>query len=246
MTVMPDPPFSRMLELIQLAEKNGFRYAWTYDSHILWQEERPLSALAAAVPTSPDQARPLRDQPGHPRPHGHRRRLRDAARRQVTAGRRSASAAATRRGGWSAWTRFRWPSSRRRLEMIKAMMNGRPGALERQGPGARVGPRRTVFEIPMYVAGYGPRALSVAGRVGDGVVIQLADPEDQPGGSSTGPRPAAVEAGRDPDDFAPVAPRARGGRPRPTSTPLARGDALVSGDGVQPRQGPDRALRDRR
>ena len=32
-------------------------------------------------------------------------------------------------------------------------------------------------EIPMYVAGYGPRALGVAGRVGDGVVIQLADPE---------------------------------------------------------------------
>jgi alkanesulfonate monooxygenase SsuD/methylene tetrahydromethanopterin reductase-like flavin-dependent oxidoreductase (luciferase family) len=28
----------------------------------------------------------------------------------------------------------------------------------------------------MYVAAYGPRALGVAGRIGDGVIIQLADP----------------------------------------------------------------------
>ena len=28
----------------------------------------------------------------------------------------------------------------------------------------------------MYVAGYGPKALAVAGRVSDGVIIQLADP----------------------------------------------------------------------
>ena len=32
-------------------------------------------------------------------------------------------------------------------------------------------------DIPMHVAGYGPRALGVAGRVGDGVIIQLADPQ---------------------------------------------------------------------
>ncbi len=29
----------------------------------------------------------------------------------------------------------------------------------------------------MHVAGYGPKALAVAGRVGDGVIIQLADPQ---------------------------------------------------------------------
>ncbi len=37
-TVMPDPPYTRMLELIELAEQHGFEYGWTYDSHILWQE----------------------------------------------------------------------------------------------------------------------------------------------------------------------------------------------------------------
>ena len=46
-TVLPDPPFSRWLELIQLAEKHGFGYAWTYDSHVLWQESIPMLAVAA-------------------------------------------------------------------------------------------------------------------------------------------------------------------------------------------------------
>src|SRR3954462_15522779 len=46
-TVLPDPPFSRWLELIQLAERHGFAYAWTYDSHVLWQESVPMLAVAA-------------------------------------------------------------------------------------------------------------------------------------------------------------------------------------------------------
>src|SRR5258707_55907 len=46
-TVLPDPPYSRWLELIQVAEKHGFGYAWTYDSHVLWQESVPLLAVAA-------------------------------------------------------------------------------------------------------------------------------------------------------------------------------------------------------
>src|SRR5437588_12758559 len=47
-TVLPDPPYSRMIELIQLAEQRGFEYAWTYDSHVLWQESFPVLALVAA------------------------------------------------------------------------------------------------------------------------------------------------------------------------------------------------------
>src|ERR1700729_79729 len=46
-TVLPDPPSTRFLELLELAEKEGFEYGWTYDSHILWQESIPLLALAA-------------------------------------------------------------------------------------------------------------------------------------------------------------------------------------------------------
>src|SRR5437588_12204465 len=46
--VLPDPPYTRMIELMQLAERQGFEYAWTYDSHVLWQESIPTLALAAA------------------------------------------------------------------------------------------------------------------------------------------------------------------------------------------------------
>jgi alkanesulfonate monooxygenase SsuD/methylene tetrahydromethanopterin reductase-like flavin-dependent oxidoreductase (luciferase family) len=50
----------------------------------------------------------------------------------------------------------------------------------------------------MHVAGYGPKALAVAGRVGDGVIIQLADPQIIQWIMGTA-RKAAEEEGRDPD-----------------------------------------------
>src|SRR5262249_58939121 len=46
-TVLPDPPYTRWLELIQLAERHGVEYAWTYDSHVLWQDSVPLFGYAA-------------------------------------------------------------------------------------------------------------------------------------------------------------------------------------------------------
>ena len=33
-----DPPALRVVELAKLAEANGFTHAWTFDSHVLWQE----------------------------------------------------------------------------------------------------------------------------------------------------------------------------------------------------------------
>ena len=48
-TVLPDPPYQRLVELIKLAEEHGFEYGWTYDSHVLWQESTPTLALAAAA-----------------------------------------------------------------------------------------------------------------------------------------------------------------------------------------------------
>ena len=46
-TVLPDPPYQRLVELLALAESHGFEYGWTYDSHVLWQESFPLLTLAA-------------------------------------------------------------------------------------------------------------------------------------------------------------------------------------------------------
>src|SRR6201746_1976503 len=33
-----NPPASRTVYLAKLAEQHGFDYAWTFDSHLLWQE----------------------------------------------------------------------------------------------------------------------------------------------------------------------------------------------------------------
>src|SRR3954466_16211452 len=49
MTVMPDPPYQRFIDLVALAERQGFEYGWTYDSHVLWQESMPTLPLAAAA-----------------------------------------------------------------------------------------------------------------------------------------------------------------------------------------------------
>jgi alkanesulfonate monooxygenase SsuD/methylene tetrahydromethanopterin reductase-like flavin-dependent oxidoreductase (luciferase family) len=80
--------------------------------------------------------------------------------------------------------------------MIRDFMNGRPvnwndKELELKWV------REELPPIEMHVAGYGPKALAVAGRVGDGVIIQLADPDIIQWIMGTA-RKAAEEAGRDP------------------------------------------------
>src|SRR6184192_707875 len=195
MTVMPDPPFSRMLELMQLAERNGFEHGWTYDSHILWQESYALLPLVAAA-TEKIKLGHFVTNPG----------IRDPT---ITA-----SWYATMQdlsNGRMVMGIGRGDSSRRvvglkpvrvaefeaRLRMIKDLMNGRKvdwNEKELQLEWVR----EELPEIPMHVAGYGPRALGVAGRVGDGVIIQLADPQIIQWIMETA-RTAAEEDGRDPD-----------------------------------------------
>ncbi len=52
--------------------------------------------------------------------------------------------------------------------------------------------------LPIWVAGYGPNALKLAGEVGDGFILQLAD-VDIAAWSITAVRDAAAAAGRDPE-----------------------------------------------
>src|SRR2546430_6358739 len=63
----------------------------------------------------------------------------------------------------------------RRCAMIKDLMNGR--SVDWNDKELKLNwVRDELPDIPMWIAGYGPKALAVAGRVGDGVIIQLADP----------------------------------------------------------------------
>jgi probable F420-dependent oxidoreductase len=194
-TVLPDPPYQRLVEVLQAAEREGFEYGWTYDSHILWQESYATLAIAATQ-TEKIKLGHCVTNPG----------IRDPT---ITA-----SWYATMQdvsNGRMVMGIGRGDSSRRvvglkpvkvaefeaSLRMIKDLMNGRKvdwndKELELTWV------RRELPDVPMHVAGYGPRALGVAGRVGDGVIIQLADPQIIQWIMETA-RKGAEEAGRDPD-----------------------------------------------
>ena len=194
-TVLPDPPYTRLIELMQKAEEHGFEYGWTYDSHILWQDSYATLPLVASA-TEKIKLGHCVTNPG----------IRDPT---VTA-----SWYATMQdisNGRMVMGIGRGDSSRRvvglkpvrvaefeaRLRMIKDLMNGRKVEWnEKELQLEWVRPE--LPEIPMQIAGYGPRALGVAGRVGDGVIIQLADPQIIQWIMDTARR-AADEDGRDPD-----------------------------------------------
>jgi len=182
---------------MQFAEGQGFEYAWTYDSHILWQDSYATLALAAAQ-TSKIKLGHFVTNPG----------IRDPT---VTA-----SWYATVHdisNGRMAMGIGRGDSSRRvvglkpvlvaeferRCAMIRDLMNGREVDWnDKQLKLEWV--RDELPPIPMWIAGYGPKALAVAGRVADGVIIQLADPQIIQWIMDTA-RKAAEEAGRDPSEL---------------------------------------------
>ncbi|MDP9492015.1 MAG: LLM class flavin-dependent oxidoreductase, partial [Actinomycetota bacterium] len=196
-TVLPDPPHSRFFELVDLTEKHGFGYAWTYDSHILWQESYATLPVAAAR-TEKVKLGHFVTNPG----------IRDPT---ITA-----SWYATMQdlsNGRMVMGIGRGDSSRRvvglkpvrvaefeaRCQMIKDLMNGRPVVWnEKELKLEWV--RDELPDIPMWIAGYGPKALAVAGRVADGVIIQLADPQIIQWIMDTA-RKAAEEVGRDPAEL---------------------------------------------
>ncbi len=192
-TILPDPPASRFVELVKLAEHHGFDYAYTYDSHILWQDGS-VFLTAAALATERIGLSYCVTNPG----------TRDPT---VTASYHATLN--TLAPGRVAIQIGRGDSARRTIgldpvkvrefeaatECIRELANGRE--VEWNGKTLQLHWAKDLPKIPVWVAGYGPRALGVAGRQGDGVVIQLADPDlvDWIMGQA---RDAATEVGRDP------------------------------------------------
>jgi probable F420-dependent oxidoreductase len=194
-TALPDPPYTRLIEVMREAERQGFEYGWTYDSHVLWQESYATLPLVGAG-TERLKLGHCVTNPG----------IRDptitaswyATMQDLSNGRMVMGIG---RGDSSrrvvGLKPVRVAEFERALRMIKELMNGRK--VEWNDKELRLEwVRDELPEVPMYVAGYGPRALAVAGRVGDGVIIQLADPQIIEWIMDTA-RSAAEEAGRDPE-----------------------------------------------
>ncbi len=193
-TVLPDPPYTRFLELIELAEQNGFEYGWTYDSHVLWHESTPLLALAVDRTTTMKFGHFVTN----PATRDPTVLASMYATLHVISGGRMVMGIG--RGDSAVRVIGRQPMKVAEFEaacaMVREFMNGRPvvwNEKELQLTWALTEP-----QIPMYIAGYGPKALAVAGRVSDGVIIQLADPVIIEWIMATARR-AAEQVGRDPD-----------------------------------------------
>ncbi len=79
---------------------------------------------------------------------------------------------------------------------VKGLVNGE--AIEYKGNHLRL-PWATQSRTGVWVAAYGPKVLALTGEVGDGFILQLADPSIA-AWTIQAVRDAAAAAGRDPDD----------------------------------------------
>ncbi|MHB8692614.1 MAG: TIGR03842 family LLM class F420-dependent oxidoreductase [Solirubrobacteraceae bacterium] len=198
-TILPDPPARRFVELVQIAEQAGFTHAWTYDSHILWQDGYAFLALAAGA-TSTIKLGHCVTNPGIREPTVTASSY--ATLQDITDGRMVMGIG---RGDSSrrvvGLKPVPIPEFERSLVMIRELMNGRAVVWNEQE--IQLAWADGLDEIPLYVAAYGPRALGVAGRVSDGVIVQLADPEITSWIMAQAGE-AAVAAGRDAVRLAPI------------------------------------------
>jgi probable F420-dependent oxidoreductase len=191
-TIKPDLTIDRIVSLTQQAESAGFSHGWMFDSHVIWMEPFPLLTLMAAN----TKAMRLGTCVTNP------------AVRDVTV---SASLFATLNvfsGGRMQLGIGRGDSSRRVLgkkpttlenleEFVRTFRALNAGkSVELESVSTRF-PWANSGVPPVWVAGYGPKALRTAGRIGDGVILQFADP-DLIEWSLGFVREGAKEAGRDP------------------------------------------------
>jgi probable F420-dependent oxidoreductase len=170
-TFKPDMPHQRMIALTQQAEAAGFDYGWIFDSHVLWQEAYPLLTLLA---TNTQHMR-LGTCVTNPA-------VRDASvtasllatLNRISGGRMDLGIG---RGDSSRRVMGKKPTTLERLEetvnVIRDLCSGKQ--IEYEGRDIQM-PWANHGVPPAWIAGYGPKALRCAGRIGDGVILQFADP----------------------------------------------------------------------
>ena len=167
-----DPPASRVVEFARRAEANGFTHVWVFDSPVLWQEPFVILARILAE-TERVVVGPMVTNPGS---------------RDWTV---LASTFATLNDAYGPRTicgigrgdsalRVIGRKPRTLAEMVEAMrvVKGLVAGetVDYHGTGLRFPWVEQGWNLPMWGAGYGPRALDCIGRHADGFILQLADP----------------------------------------------------------------------
>ena len=169
-TFMPDPPSSQIVKLTRLAEEQGFTYGWLFDSHLLWMEPYPLLTLMAANTTCMRLGTCVTN-PG----------VRDpsvtasvyATLNEISGGRMIMGIG---RGDSSRRVMGKTPMTLETLEKAIHEIRALAGGQEYQADPQPIQIKWASGNLLIYVAAYGPRALHLAGRIADGVILQFADP----------------------------------------------------------------------
>lgn len=170
-TIKPDMTVERTLSLTRQAEACGFTYGWIFDSHVLWLEPYPLLTLMA-VNTKQMRLGTCVTNPA----------VRDitvtsslfATLNVISGGRMDLGIG---RGDSSRRVLGKKPVTAANLEQFVSDFRRLTSGREIQYDGRSARLSWASGATPVWVAGYGPKVLDMAGRVADGVILQFADPD---------------------------------------------------------------------
>ncbi|MCC7162000.1 MAG: TIGR03842 family LLM class F420-dependent oxidoreductase [Anaerolineae bacterium] len=193
-TFKSDMDVRREVKLAQQAEAAGFAYLWTFDSHVLWQECYTRMALWAyntkrvhigTLVTNPIVRDITVTASGF------------ATLQRISHGRMDLGIG---RGDSSRRVLGKRPTTNENLmhfvEEFRALTAGQP--VEYDGYPIQL-TWADAGTPPVWVAGYGPKVLTAAGKYADGIILQFADPHLVKWCSDF-VKTGAQEAGRDPRD----------------------------------------------
>jgi probable F420-dependent oxidoreductase len=191
-TLKPEHTLERTLALTRQAEAAGFEYGWLFDSHVLWRDPYPLLTLMAGA-TERMRLGTCVTNPGTREPSVTASLL--ASLDELSGGRMDLGIG---RGDSARRVLGKPPITMAHTEeairVIRSLVAGE--AIEYEGTELRF-PWTQGWTLPVWVAGYGPMALAMTGRIADGLILQLADP-DLIRWFVAQVREAAEGAGRDP------------------------------------------------
>ena len=194
-TLKPDVALDRAAALAKRAEACGFTYGWIFDSHVLWKEPYVALTLMAQA-TKKMRLGTCVTNPATREPSVTASTL--ATLQLLSGGRFDLGIG---RGDSARRVLGKPPTTLAVLEettrVIRDLAEGRAVQYEDATIKLEWAPK---YELPVWVAGYGPKALEVTARVADGAIIQLADPSLV--GWCVGLiRDGAKKAGRDPNEI---------------------------------------------
>jgi len=191
-TLKPEHSIERTLALTRQAEAAGFDYGWLFDSHVLWRDPYPLLTLMAGATTRLRLGTCVTN-PGTREPSVTASLL--ATLDEISGGRMDLGIG---RGDSARRVLGKPPITMANTEeaivVIRTLVAGQPVRYE---DSELEFTWTSGWTLPIWVAGYGPMALKMTGRVADGVILQLADP-DLIRWFAEQVRDAAREADRDP------------------------------------------------